>query len=189
MKTINDIRAKFGNGPVYGDPFANKAAEEYATFLLDNQENEETFKKICENNMIFGDQKVLIGYACLEEDVPCRDKNKMDEFMDAHGLLLELQYELGEITKKNVSHFGIGFAENNHEVKVVELLSEKNIMISHLGQSEDGGVELKGIILNPTVGLYAARIISKANNKKDVALVGPSAIQIDKSTHKFVIQI
>ena len=55
MKTINDIRAKFGNGPVYGDPFANKAAEEYATFLLDNQENEETFKKICENNMIFGD--------------------------------------------------------------------------------------------------------------------------------------
>jgi hypothetical protein len=38
---------------------------------------------------------VLQGIAYLEEDVVSKDPTKKDEFMDAHGLLLELQYELG----------------------------------------------------------------------------------------------
>lgn len=38
---------------------------------------------------------MLQGIAYLEEDVVSKDPTKKDEFMDAHGLLLELQYELG----------------------------------------------------------------------------------------------
>lgn len=34
LKTINDIRAKFGNQEVFPDFQANKAANEYAEYLL-----------------------------------------------------------------------------------------------------------------------------------------------------------
>ena len=94
--------------------------------------------------------------------------------MDAHGLLLELQHELGLLTAKNITHVGIGFAENSHEVKVVEFLTEKSVMVSSVGQSEDGGVDIQGFVLNPAIGLYAARIIAKSNPKKDLVVVGPS---------------
>lgn len=41
-----------------------------------------------------------------------KDPTKKDEFMDAHGLLLELQYELGQITDSAFTHVGLGFAYN-----------------------------------------------------------------------------
>jgi len=80
---------------------------------------------------------------------------------------------------KNMTHVGIGFAENMGEVKVVEFLTEKSVMVGQVGQSEDGGVDVLGFVLNPAVGLYAARIIAKSNPKKDLAVVGPASIQID----------
>ena len=47
-------------------------------------------KAISEKHLIVGEQKVLQGIAYLEEDVVSKDPTKKDEFMDAHGLLLEL---------------------------------------------------------------------------------------------------
>jgi len=55
-----------------------------------NETNDETLKKICEARGIVGEPKVIIGNAGLEEGAEFRDKNKLDEYMDAHGLLLEL---------------------------------------------------------------------------------------------------
>jgi hypothetical protein len=97
LRTINDIRTKFGNNNVFIDPLVNKAANEYAEYLLtsDDQENPELLKAISDKHLIVGEQKVLQGIAYLEEDVVSKDPTKKDEFMDAHGLLLELQYELG----------------------------------------------------------------------------------------------
>jgi len=46
--------------------------------------------------------------------VPSNDAIKKEEFMDAHGLLLELQTELGILTSKDATHIGIGFASNKH---------------------------------------------------------------------------
>jgi hypothetical protein len=54
-----------------------------------------------------------------------------------------------------------------------------------LHESEDGGVEVRGMMFpTPTyeVGLYAARLISIKNMKKDIKLVGPPNIQFDKGT-------
>jgi hypothetical protein len=95
---------------------------------------------------------------------------------------------LGEITNKNITHFGIGLAESKDEVKVVEMLTIKHLTVNTMGQSEDGGVEIRGMILNLNVGLYAARIISRHNAKKDFALVGPTGIKIDKATGQYIIQ-
>lgn len=61
LRTINDIRAKFGNNSVFVDLQVNKAANEYAEYLLynDDKENPEIFKEIQEKHMIVGEQKVL----------------------------------------------------------------------------------------------------------------------------------
>lgn len=135
VRTINEIRAKFNNSNVFPDLLANRAATEYAEYLLNNddQENAELLKTICEKNHVVGDQKVLQGIAYLEEDIFSKDPTKQDEFMDAHGLLLELQYELGQLTEKTFTHCGVGFAHNTQKVKVVEFLSVKPLMVSNLG--------------------------------------------------------
>ena len=52
-----------------------------------------------------------------------------EQMMDAHGLLLELQYEIGVLCAKENTHIGIGFAFSKEQVKVVEFVSQKTIMI------------------------------------------------------------
>lgn len=79
--------------------------------------------------------------------------------MDAHGLLLELQDEREKLKKADVTHIGVGFAYDRTMVKVVELISNKPLMVNILNKSEDGGVEVRGMMLNKTVGLYAAKIV------------------------------
>jgi len=91
MRTINEYRAKFGVPEIHTDQFGNEAADDYAKYLLEmNETNDETLKKICEQRGLVGEPKVIVGNAGLEEGAEFRDKNKLDEYMDAHGLLLEL---------------------------------------------------------------------------------------------------
>ena len=132
---------------------------------------------------------MLQGIAYLEEDVVSKDPTKKDEFMDAHGLLLELQYELGQLTDKAFTHVGIGFASNTQKVKVVEMLSVKPVMVNHLGKTEDGSVEVRGLVLDKTVGLYAARIVAVSNMKKELAVVGPAFIDFNKTTGEFIVTL
>jgi hypothetical protein len=59
-----------------------------------------------------------------------------------------------------------------------------------LTESEDGGVEVRGMMLDyPNTGLYAARIISLRNQKKELKLAGPQTIHFDKNSKQFVIMI
>lgn len=129
LTTINDLRVKFNTvHPIFVDSYGNKAAEEYAQFLLENEPNEETFKEIAKAHSAVlneGAYRVIVGNAILEEDTEPTDKYMKAEFMDAHGLLLELQEELKLLCTDVHSHIGVGFAANAGEVKVVELLSAK----------------------------------------------------------------
>ena len=50
--------------------------------------------------------------------------------MDAHGLLLELEYELGVLSNKENTHIGIGFAFNKEQVRVVEFVSVKHVHVN-----------------------------------------------------------
>ena len=188
LKTINDIRERFGNPGVYPDQLANKAANEYAEFLLQGDEdNAEIMKEACEKASVVGEVTTVHGIAYLEEDVVSKDPTKKDEYMDAHGLLLELQHELGVLTDKKYTHVGIGFACNMQKVKVVEMLLVKPIMINHVGQTEDGSVEVRGSVLDKTVGIYAARIVAQSNMKKEISVGGPAAIDFNKGTGEFSI--
>lgn len=45
--------------------------------------------------------------------------------------------------------------------------------IKTLTESEEGGIEVRGLMLNHEVGIYAARIIPIKNMKKEIKVVGP----------------
>jgi hypothetical protein len=191
IRTINDIREKFGNPMVQGDVLFNKAANEYAEYLLQHDEDNKDVQKECLDKFhCVGEVQTLQGIAYLEEDVVSKDPTKKDEFMDAHGLLLELQYELGQLTDKQYTHVAIGFAANTQKVKVVEMLMVKPIMVTHLGQTEEGSVEVRGVVKDPKeVGIYACRIVGQSNMKKEISVVGPAGIDYDRSTGQFAINL
>jgi hypothetical protein len=192
IKTINEIREKFSNPHLQPDIQAHKAANDYAEFLLqhEDQEDEAVKKEIFEKHFVIGEHKVLQGIAYLEEDIVSDNPTKKDEFMDAHGLLLELQYELGQLTSKDYTHVGIGFAANTQKVKVVELLSTQQLINTHLGQTEDGAVEVRGQVIKPKeVGLYAASICPGTNVNKQISIIGPAGIEYDKETGAYTVTL
>ena len=139
LRTVNDVREKFNHTSIYGEILLNRVANEYSQFLLSEDENQATLDEICERHGVIGKPKAIVGVAYLEEEEN-PDKTKHEEFMDAHGLLLELQDELKLLTDKDLTHVGVGFAYDQRQVKVVELLLVKTIMVSSLTQSEDMGV-------------------------------------------------
>ena len=182
IKTINDMRMAHGTPSVYTDVMGNKAANEYANYLLTGKEDEEKLKEICKANFVTFDEKAetlnihpLVGFAVLEEEED-HQGSVFDQLMDAHGLLLELEYELSVLADAKNTHIGIGFAMNKQKVMVVEIVSSKPIMINQLNESEDGGVEARGIVLDKEIGLYAARIAALNKMNKDIKAVGPANI-------------
>jgi hypothetical protein len=112
IKTCNEYRQKFGHPSVYTDTLTNHAANEYAKFLLTDDQNDDSLAQIAEHHKVVGVQKAIVGFSYLDDDHDAGDLTKMNEFMDAHGLLLELQEEMGQITNKDYTHIGVGFAAN-----------------------------------------------------------------------------
>ena len=97
VKTINDFRARFEHPRIYTDYYTNAAAYEYADYLLkerawDNPD-ESVLEEICEKLKVIGKPRVIVGYSHLDDDNATGDITKMEEFMDAHGLLLEMKTE------------------------------------------------------------------------------------------------
>ena len=98
VKTINEFRAGFGRRQIYTDPVTNRAAYEYANLLLQDNHydnpDEAALDEICQQFKVIQKQKAIVGYAHTDEDNNSGDMTKMAEFMDAHGLLLEMQDEM-----------------------------------------------------------------------------------------------
>lgn len=188
MRTINDVREACQVPSIYGDTFGNKAANEYAAYLLSNPENNEKAQQIANDFHVNGKIVPLVGFAILEEDED-HQGTLQENMMDAHGLLLELEFELSQITSAEYTHIGIGFAFDKTQVKVVEILTTKPIMVNQMSQTPDGGLEAKGIVLDKKIGLYAARIASLAKLNKDLKTAGPQFIQYQKSSGNFTVTI
>lgn len=191
LKTINDFRRHANLGSIYTDQFTNQAANEYARFLLTEEANDDSLQQICENYNIVGEgQKVIIGFAYLDDDNSSNDNTKQAEFLDAHGLLLELQEDLAVLMDPKFTHVGVGFAADKNMVKIVELLSSRPLMVSTLNQLEGGEVQLEGMTLDVTKGkIYAAQIVSASNPGKAVVTAGPKDIEMDADTGRFVLTL
>lgn len=106
----------------------------------------------------------------------------MNEFMDAHGLLLELKEERTKLCEAEITHVGIGFAADKSVVKVVELISKRQVHVNAVTQNEQGGVRVDGYMVMPPKpedlkGLYGARIVTETMRqtgelKKEVVRAG-----------------
>ena len=176
IKTINDLREGAGSANICIDPNANRAASEYAMYLLENElENQDKLVEICKNNHVVGDVIPLVGYALLEEEED-HQGTLHDQMLDAHGLLLELEETSQVLQDKANNHIGIGFAFSKTNVKVVELVAEKALSVNKLQQSEDQGIEVRGTMLNREVAIYAASIVTQSKMDKDIKAVDPSNI-------------
>lgn len=175
LKTINDFREAHQAPSIYVDVMANRAATDYAHYLLENPENPEKADELCKAYNVSGEVKTLVGFAILDEDEDHQGPLH-EQFMDAHGLLLELENEVGILVDGGNTHIGVGFAMSNEQVRVVEIVSKKDIMINQINEAEDGGVEARGVVLNREIGLYAARLVAANKMNKDIKAVGPSNI-------------
>ena len=114
---------------------------------------------------MFIDIACFVGVACtlweherpMWRTVVCVLFCEMAEFMDAHGLLLEMQSEMEQLSDPKLTHIGVGFAEDSTKVLVVELLAESAFVVKTLQPGEDGSIHVEGYNLMPTeMGLYAA---------------------------------
>lgn len=195
IKSINEYREMNKVHGVYSDILANKAANEYAEYLLNSQPSQSVLQDILNKHMIVGSVTPLIGMSLLEEEEDDGDDGHQQnrvlhgEFMDAHGVLCELFEDLENMIDAKFTHVGVGFAWNKEKVLVVEFYSQKPLVITQLIESEDGGVDIRGSMLSSDVGLYAARIVAIKNLKKDIKVAGPPNIQYDKNTRTFIISI
>ena len=124
LQTIQDVRVNLGApAPLLSvDSMAVKAANDYASYLLNGAEDEDKLDEICKSYNVEGKMIPLVGFAVLEEDED-HQGTIQEQLMDAHGLLLELEYELQVLADPKNTHIGIGFAMDAHQVKVVELVS------------------------------------------------------------------
>ena len=68
MRTINDMREAHNVPSIYPDVMANKAATEYANFLMNNPEDNDKVQELCKANHVSGAIIPLVGFAILEED-------------------------------------------------------------------------------------------------------------------------
>lgn len=151
VKSINDYRDMNKVGAVFPDILGNKAASEYAEYLLSGEENETVLNDILQKHMLVGQVTTLIGMSLLEEEDDEGEINNRvlhGEFMDAHGVLCELQDDLERMIDGKYTHVGVGFAWNKEKVLVVEFYSVKPFIITQLIDSEDGGVDIRGQMLS-----------------------------------------
>ncbi len=92
IKSINEYRQMNSVPGVMPDILANRAACEYAEYLLTGEENEQTLTDILNRHMYVGQVTTLVGLSMLEEDEEDGDGSHRvlhGEFMDSHGVLCE----------------------------------------------------------------------------------------------------
>ena len=129
IKSINDYREQRAIPGVYQDILANKAANEYAEYLLTADQDPSVLAEVLAKHMIVGSVTTLVGMSLLEED-DGDDKVLQHEFMDAHGVLCEFEEDLRQLLDPKATHVGVGFAWNKEKVLVVEFYSIKPLMIN-----------------------------------------------------------
>lgn len=187
LKTINDVRAAHNCEPLQTDFHGNKAANEYALYLLSNPEDEAKCLEICKESQVhfIGSAKPLVGFARLEEEE--QQGTLHEQMMDAHGLLLELEPELAILSDPLNTHIGIGFAFTKEQVKVVEIVTRKAVVISTLEQAPDGSVVCIGRTVDKEAGIYAARIVALSKLQKDLVVAGPPQIECNRDSGDFKI--
>ena len=109
--------------------------------------------------------------------------------MDAHGSLLEMQAEREIFADPKTSHIGLGFAEDDDKVLVVELLFKSSLAIEKMDKRRNGSICVQGVNLDPSnAGLCAAKIVSASDPTNVASLIGPENMTYNRATREFTLR-
>ena len=126
LKTINKYRSKNRRHEIFVDPAANEAANEFAQQLLQSRAwnkspDDESVEAISQLYKLPHKQTAIVGYSNIDEE--SGDLTRWEEYLDAHGAILEIQEEREKFKDRKTTHVGLGFASDGAKVVIVELLS------------------------------------------------------------------
>lgn len=69
--------------------------------------------------------------AMLDEDDKTNDEKGLhNNFIDAHGVLFEIEEETAMLCDEDKNHIGIGFAWNKESVRVTEILTKRSLAVT-----------------------------------------------------------
>lgn len=77
------------------------------------------------------------------------------------------------LEKKEWTHAGIGVANNEEKGVLVELFAQRPLSLTSVQESEDGGIDVRGQMVNSAYGVYAARVVPSDSPKDALATIGP----------------
>ena len=101
----------------------------------------------------------------MEEDHA--DINELrEDFQDAHGLLIETDREM--VMSNELNHVGLGLAAQDMRICLVEIFNNRDVAILSISDGEEGGVDVRGKMLNTKVGLYAISVVERSNRTKSI---------------------
>lgn len=98
----------------------------------------------------------------LEDDLT-DPKMLVEQFLDAHGLVLELHRD--EILNPDVNHVGIGLGAFEMRICLVYVLNHKSVVCTEVDESDDGGIVVSGKILRNDLGIYVVTIVDRISMK------------------------
>mmetsp|Transcript_17526 Transcript_17526/g.19828 ORF Transcript_17526/g.19828 Transcript_17526/m.19828 type:complete len:813 (+) Transcript_17526:34-2472(+) len=184
---LNQQRSESDLPPMQLDILGNLAATEYAEWLQQNGESDAKCQEICEKYGCVGENVGVISGTVLDEDIKRDHAHLLPSFMDAHGLLMEISEDRDRLLSEDFTHIGVGLSLEDENIRLVELFSQKVVTVTQIHESEDEGMyEVRGKMLDQTVGVYAARVYQIASGK-EVLVVGPPKIQFDREQKDFII--
>jgi hypothetical protein len=181
-KELDEIEAL---QPIYTDLLANEAAQEYARIVLEDDEDPEQLQELLNGCKAVGLMTSITAITFLEDD-SAESSVLRDAFLDNHGLLVEMHRDL--LLRDDLNHVGIGCALQDMRICLVYCFSTKPLVVTDIYESEDGGVEVVGMMLTREVGLYAVRLVETVSQKEKI-LVGPQFIDMHKRDFTFTVNL
>mmetsp|Transcript_9577 Transcript_9577/g.18670 ORF Transcript_9577/g.18670 Transcript_9577/m.18670 type:complete len:799 (+) Transcript_9577:1780-4176(+) len=170
---------------IYTDLLANEAAQEYARIVLEEDEDPEHLQELLNGSKSVGRMTSITAITFLEDD--SADPSVLKEaFLDNHGLLVEMHRDL--LLREDINHVGIGCALQDMRICLVYCFSVKPLTVTEIFESEEGGIEVQGIMLVKDVGLWAVRLVESMSQKERL-IVGPQHIDFKKKDLTFTVDL
>lgn len=191
LKFINNLRKDLKLNEFKEDFISNSAANDYAIYLLNENENINEFNKILKENYFVepSEAKLSVFSCCVDNQDISSDlsfDNLTNEFLDCHATLLEFEKDRNLILSSNLNSIGIGLSFDKDKLIVVNIFSQRFVFIDYCNIIEDSQtIYLEGRITNDKYGVFSVRIVEETNQNKTILSVNPQNIFFDSSTKKW----
>jgi hypothetical protein len=164
------------------DPLGNVFANQYAKYLLKEKENDKILHDLAKQFNYKGDFNistftVFVDVSSDSGKKRVRYNDYLNEFIDAHSVLVEFANDRNNMLSKDFNTVSIGLAFDDEKVVVVDIFTARELNLDSCSiNHEMGTILVKGHMLNDLYGVYAMKVSSIENPNKHLLLINPSNI-------------